>query len=364
MIKVMHCADLHLGYRQYGFAIREGDFYKAAQQVFTKAVEHKVQAILIAGDLFDSTKPPAAAVWIVQRLVQYANQNGVRVIGIDGNHDASDNNWLRICGIESLDRNVLTIEKDGLALNVAGINGTRPSAFFNQVQAFQAAGYKDIHVFAVHQAVMELCDFPTKDFSAAQIATAVKPLGVQYVALGDIHAYRETVINGVRFAYPGSTEVNAIDEATNKSVNLILWDGNKLQTSIIPIETRPFVVCSLEVESDLDRLLALTRGENPPFLLGWYKPEQRDLVKRAETLLRDANCMYRFMPYAGMSGKKGLELAQRSFERKGALLQLKDAVTTYFEENSDEYQLVFQLLGAPDNTRGIVEAYCKSKGIE
>jgi hypothetical protein len=104
----------------------------------------------------------------------------------------------------------------------------------------------------------------------------------------------------------------------------------------------------------------MTKSDNPPFVVGWYSADKRDIAKRAEELLNNAGIMYRIMPYAGGRDAKN---ASDTFERKGAMLQLKDAVAAFFDTGTDEYELVFQMLGAPDNTRDIIKTYMKDKGV-
>jgi len=36
-------------------------------------------------------------------------------------------------------------------------------------------------------------------------------------------------------------------------------------------------------------------------------------------------------------------------------------VTSFFDEGSEEFQLVFQLLGNPENTKDIAQSFIKSK---
>lgn len=358
-IRIIHVADSHVGYKQYGFAQREQDFYTALQQVFSKAIQHEVDAILIAGDLFDSTKPPAAAVLRVREWVENVKVRGIKVLGIDGNHDMANGDWLKVCGIEHIGGVIRTLAKGGLTLDVAGIDACRPAVFEQKVNELNALREgKPIQVIAIHQAVAELCDFPVQDYTVPQLIAWLKPLGVQYVALGDIHVYRETVFEGIRFAYSGSTEVNAVDEPLDKSCSIITYDGTKVTTEMVPLQIRAFKMCSLETEKDVDNILAMMTTADQPFIVGRYSADKRDLAKRAETLLRDAGCMYRIMPYAGDKNVK-----TPTFERKVAMLQLKDAVAVYFEPASDESQLVFQLLAAPDSVRQIMQAYMKSKGL-
>lgn len=360
-IRILHTGDWHLGMRQYGLLLREGDMYAAAQQVLQIALERRVHAILIAGDIFDATKPPAIAVVVMQKLAQLAREHGIRVLGIDGNHDACAGHWLEVCGIEPIGGKVVTVAADGLSLDIAGIDNCRPGVFYEQVERFKAAGVRP-QILTIHQAVAELCDFPKTDYSALQMSTQLQPLGVKYVAMGDIHAYHETVIGGIRYAYPGSIEVTAIDEPATKTVSIVTWDGAEIRTQAVVVPTRPFYTCSFSSEADVDTILArVTTAPVQPMVIGWYSIEHKDLAKRAEAVLASAGCMYRITPYAGELQKLG-QLPQ-AYEREKGLLQLKDAVTAFFVEGSDEFQLVFQLLDAPDNVKEVVQAYLKSKGL-
>ena len=131
----------------------------------------------------------------------------------------------------------------------------------------------------------------------------------------------------------------------------------------MPLDTRPFIVVTLETEADIESVLAQAQAAAvPPVVAGWYGPEAKDIARRAEALLQSRGIMTRIQPFARGSGKDGAQ-ARVQYDRSRALLQLKDAVTAYFEENSDEFQLVFQLLNAPENVKETMAAYLKSKGL-
>ena len=56
MIKLLHTADWHFGYRQYGLVQRELDFTRQAEGS-QLAIDERCDAVLISGDLFDAVKP-------------------------------------------------------------------------------------------------------------------------------------------------------------------------------------------------------------------------------------------------------------------------------------------------------------------
>lgn len=362
-IKLLHAGDLHLGFRQYGLAAREGDFYSVAAQIFKRGVEESVDAILLAGDVFDATKPPSTAVKILKQLVECVKGYGIRVLAVDGNHDFSEGNWMEICGIEHIGGKVVTLKSrdSQIQMQIGGVDSCRPGHFVKVLEDLKAQAQSlPVHVLVIHQAVAELADFNTQDYSAMQIAGWVQPLGVQYVAMGDIHSYGETVIGGVRFAYCGSPEVKAIDESPDKSVSVVVFDGTSVRTGIIPLATRPFLYCEVDTEEQVDGLIAKVEGcQVSPLVIIRYTAENRPLVKRAEALLKMRGAMYRLIPMVSKSAHGTGPV----FDRGTAMFQLKDAVEAYFETASDEHQLVFQLLNAPDNVKETVTAYLKSKGL-
>ena len=355
---IAQSADLHLGFRQYGYERREADFYTAAERVFQTAIRNKAQALILAGDQFDSAKPPAVAVWALQQLVGMAKKAGIRVLGIDGNHDACDGHWLKVCGIEPLGE-IPTIVGEA---RVVGINATRSSELERTLDRMIAANTR-ADILVIHQAVAELADFQT-DITAAALAPKLRQLGVRYCAMGDIHNYRETVIDDVRFCYPGCPEMKAIDEAPDKGMNLVEVSPTVLKTTMLRLETRPFRTYRLDTEADLDKVTLDCRAAPQPLLVLCYAPEHRELAQRAEELLKRADMMYRLYPLASGQSDLKEQMVRQGFERRGALGRLKDAVTAYFDETTDEAQLVMQLLDNPDGVKEIVQQYMKSKGLE
>ena len=356
-MKIAHTADLHLGYRQYGFPQREQDFYNALGHVTQRAIDLKVDALILAGDCFDAPKPPAYAVRMLHHYVTQLQSHNIVVLGIDGNHDAAEGNWLHVCGILPLGEYV---HPDGV--RIVGLNAARATLFNKQVDALVTAGNK-LDVLVIHQALGEFADFEAHDITAMDLAPKLSKLGVRYVAMGDIHDYKETVIGGVRFVYPGSTEMNALDEKQDKTFSVIDITPDNISTAFEPITIRPIIEIYMDDEKKLDTLLTQLEGE--PLVVVWYEPEHKALAKRAEDILKNKNVMHLVRPLSkGSTGTMVEKLNKEGFERKGSLSQLKEAVKAYFEEDSEQYALVFQLLDAPTNVQYTVEQYLKSKGIE
>ena len=103
-MKLLHTSDWHLGKRLGEFS-RIEEQQAVMQEICDIADREKADAILVAGDLFDSFNPPAEAVDLFYKTLKKLSKNGSRpVIAISGNHDSPDrieapDPLARACGI-------------------------------------------------------------------------------------------------------------------------------------------------------------------------------------------------------------------------------------------------------------------------
>lgn len=89
-MKILHTSDWHLGKRLEDFPrIEEQEL--VLRQICDIAEQHQVDAVIIAGDLFDTFNPPCEAVDLFYKTLKRLANNGHRpVIAIAGNHDSPD----------------------------------------------------------------------------------------------------------------------------------------------------------------------------------------------------------------------------------------------------------------------------------
>ncbi|QBQ41597.1 exonuclease subunit SbcD [Sphingobacterium psychroaquaticum] len=89
-MKILHTADWHLGKRLDYFS-RLDEQRAVLEEICTIADLQQVDAVLVAGDLFDTFNPPVEAVELLYKTVRKLSKNGTRpVIAIAGNHDSAD----------------------------------------------------------------------------------------------------------------------------------------------------------------------------------------------------------------------------------------------------------------------------------
>jgi DNA repair protein SbcD/Mre11 len=86
-MRLLHTSDWHLGRSFHGASLLEEQ--KAAIARITElAREHAVDAVLIAGDLYDRAIPPAEAVELFNKALAQLSRDGTAVVAIAGNHDS------------------------------------------------------------------------------------------------------------------------------------------------------------------------------------------------------------------------------------------------------------------------------------
>ena len=85
----MHLADLHLGKRVNGFSMMEDQEY-ILNRILEIMEEEQPDGLLIAGDVYDKTIPPAEAVRRMDDFLTAVAVKHVPVFLISGNHDSAE----------------------------------------------------------------------------------------------------------------------------------------------------------------------------------------------------------------------------------------------------------------------------------
>lgn len=358
-MKFLHIADCHVGCRQYGMKEREHDFYRALASAADAAVDNGCDAIVVAGDLFDAVKPPAEAVCVVKDIVNALKEKNVRVLGIEGNHDMTGNSyWLRVCGIEPLDRKVVEVN----GVKFAGFNFQRSDDLIQSLSDFSEPSTDEDNscdVIVLHAGLVELGDSFTGDLSVNSILPYLKKLGVKYVALGHIHTYMEPIYDGIHFVQPGSTELKDVSEQLNKQAMLVEVSNGEVMQQPVPLKTRPVEVITVKNEDELHELLESgdTRRAFDGHLVVLYVANSvKDGVKRIEDMLSRHEVLFRVSVFDDGNGAQTPE-----YDRAKAIPTLAAAVDAFFDKGSEQHRLTSAILETPANVRKIVEDYMNNK---
>ncbi len=118
----LHASDFHLGYAQYGLIERFRDYARAFHSVITYAIDHKVEFILISGDLFDKHNINAPTYEQAYKVLSELKEKSAAtaVYAIEGNHDRAfhqdGKSWLEILNSQGLLRLIRLKEANGVRL--------------------------------------------------------------------------------------------------------------------------------------------------------------------------------------------------------------------------------------------------------
>lgn len=90
MLRIIHTADWHLGHTLHGMS-REFEHQKFLDWLLDTLDEQTADALIIAGDVFDSANPPASAQSMLYHFLAQVNRRfpKLQVVLVGGNHDSA-----------------------------------------------------------------------------------------------------------------------------------------------------------------------------------------------------------------------------------------------------------------------------------
>ena len=264
MVSLLHTADTHLGYRQYHRPEREADFRDAFYHVIDAAIAEEVDAVVHAGDLFDSSRPGIDALSDALTGLKRLREADIPFLSIVGNHDGTrDRQWIDVFASLGLATRLgdagFSVRSEGCHLALYGLDYVDPGRRNRLDYAFdpEAATGADAAVLVAH-GLFE--PFPNGDWDARAIR---RQSSVEFDAIlaGDDHTNRETVLSefGTLLIYPGSTERTAADQREPRGYGLVDVDGSgEIEREFRELDTREFVYVDIELNEGegLDRVLA------------------------------------------------------------------------------------------------------------
>ncbi|MGH7603295.1 MAG: metallophosphoesterase family protein [Gemmatimonadaceae bacterium] len=215
-MRLVHLADIHLGFRQYerqtptGINQREADVATSLRRVIDVVIELRPDIVLIAGDVFHTVRPTNPA--ILHAFLQFSRLMQMlpdtTVVMIAGNHDtprtAETGCILRLfkpLGIHVIDGNPERIsvpERDLVILAVPDLQGKVPA-----LEPDPTAKY---NILLLHGEIEGVLPKYGRELERSTIEISREELGAErwdYVALGHYHVYRSIAPNAF---YSGSLD--------------------------------------------------------------------------------------------------------------------------------------------------------------
>ena len=88
-MKFIHLADLHLGKKIVDYDL-EAVQKDALDQIVKLTIDKNIEAVVIAGDVYDSKTPSASATTLLDEFLSNLHKHNKKVLMISGNHDQED----------------------------------------------------------------------------------------------------------------------------------------------------------------------------------------------------------------------------------------------------------------------------------
>lgn len=257
-MRLVHLSDLHLGYRQYqrltqnGINQREADVALAFKRAIDQVIALRPDVILVAGDVFHSSRPSNAAILHAFRQFSRIRRElpETTVVMIAGNHDTPRSTESgSIMGLfESLDILVAAQEAKRFSiangqlsvLAVPNVPGAIP-----QLTPDPGATH---NVLLIHADVQDVVPRYYAELDRSPVVVTRSDLGVtqwSYVALGHYHVHRRVAENAF---YSGSLDYT----------NLNVW-YEKSEEEDLGLKGKGFVEFDLETRKHTFRPLAASR---------------------------------------------------------------------------------------------------------
>ena len=86
-MKILHTSDWHLGQNFYNKS-RKNEHERFLQWLLEQVTDHDIDAIIVAGDIFDTSTPPSYSREMYNKFVVDSNKIGCQLVLLGGNHDS------------------------------------------------------------------------------------------------------------------------------------------------------------------------------------------------------------------------------------------------------------------------------------
>lgn len=261
-MKFIHTADLHIGKKLHEHSLIEEQKH-ILKQIYDLAAAHKVDAVVLAGDIYDRSVPGTEAVELLDDFLTDFATAGIPVIMVSGNHDSAvrvgfadrilEKQGIYIGAEYEGELKSVTLEDEYGPVTFVCMPFVKPAVLGCNTLAEAVERMLSVHpmvmslnrryVLVTHYFVTgEQGEMP--QLSDSEVDVNVGGLDnvpadmfamFQYVALGHIH--RPQHIGSRQVYYSGSPLKYSFSEAKgDKSVNLVELTDREVKVELLPLK--------------------------------------------------------------------------------------------------------------------------------
>ena len=284
-MRFLHIADLHLGKQMNDLSLL-ADQEAVLDQVIQIADAEKVDAVLIAGDVYQRRSPQAEAMALFDRFVSRLAEAGKKIFVISGNHDSA----LRISYFASLVKEAgvhvteafdgemqhVTLQDAEGEMTVWMLPFLRPALVKRALPEEKITSYQDAvqavlrhanvdfkkrNLLMCHQFILGCEVSDSEELSVGSLDHMDGAIfdGFDYVALGHIHKPQKVLRDTLRYA--GSPLKYSFSEAQHKKSVVIvdMQEKGNVQVRLVPLY--PLHDVRL-IEGKLDEIMQMPYSED------------------------------------------------------------------------------------------------------
>lgn len=250
LVKILHCADLHIGASESSIGIRADNRRAETLITFEKIVnlakQNNVDILLIAGDLFNSNNIDKA---FIDRCFEcFDSIPDTRIVYAAGNHDPL--NAESPFKTRTLPQNLHVLDTDDCYVEFADINTRVYGKSFKEVYMQGSAKFSldtdenYINLMCIHG---ELRSDLGSDYNSIT-SEFIKSSGMDYIALGHVHKRTDIgKIGNTYVAYSGCPEGQGFDELGEKGVYLGTVTKHQCDLQFIPTAKRMHIAENIDI---------------------------------------------------------------------------------------------------------------------
>lgn len=216
-MKMIHCADLHLDSRLSAHLNgdkrkeRQAELLEAFRRMVRYGIDHQVEAVLIAGDLFDTNLVSETAVYTVRQIITDNPQ--ITFYYLKGNHDS--------LGIfhesEDIPDNLKLFRDSWTYYEIPFENGQLVIAGAELVEENKDRLFMELDLLPDSVNIVMLhgqeAEYKGQDRTQQIPMREFRNKSIDYLALGHIHTFKSGRIDGRGiWCYPGCLEGRGFDE--------------------------------------------------------------------------------------------------------------------------------------------------------
>ena len=255
-MKFIHCADLHLDSKidtlpAEKSKIRREEILHAFERLCEYASINGVSAVIIAGDMFDTSRVTQRT---RNRVMQVIRQNSsIDFLYLSGNHDednfisTTDNlpNNLKIFG-----EKWTSFRYDGVVISGIKLTPYNVKTVYDSLSLVK----EDVNIVVLHG---QVAGYKVVERAELISLPRLKEKNIDYLALGHIHEHSigELDLRG-KFAYSGCLDGRGFDEIGDKGFVLLDVNEHSIDYQFVPFSSRNFTVFEYNVDRVSDWLCA------------------------------------------------------------------------------------------------------------